>query len=306
MNQPRRRDLLLAALAALAALGHDANSQAPTEEILIVAGCSITLIVEPGFDKTQLDAIRTWVRSAAGAVAGYLGRFPLAQFELLLQRVPGAGVKGGTTFGEPAPYVRVRMGQDSRALHLSDDWVLVHEMVHLAVPRVPRAQSWLHEGIATYVEGVARVRAGLNTAPRLWAELARGLPQGQPQPGDKGLDHTPSWGRIYWGGALFCLLADVQLLTASQGRQGLREALQGLLAAGGSYAVSWPLRRILESADQAVGQTTLMTLYDSLKDSSTPVDLARLWRDLGVSVQFGSPAQFDDSAPLASLRRAIA
>ena len=303
MSLPRRRDLLLASLSAL---GHKANAQAPMEEVLTVAGSSITLMVEPGFDEAQLDAVRTWVRSAAGTVAGYLGRMPLPQFELLLQRVPGAGVKGGTTFGEPAPHIRVRLGQDSRTLHLAGDWVLVHEMVHLAVPRVPRVQNWLHEGIATYVEGVARVRAGLNTAPRLWAELVRGLPQGQPKSGDRGLDHTPTWGRTYWGGAMFCLLADVKMLTASQGRQGLREALQGLLAAGASYAVAWPVRRILESADQAVGQTTLMTLYNRMKDSDEPVDLARLWRDLGVSVQLGSPATFDDTAPLAAVRRAIA
>ncbi len=303
MSLPRRRELLLASLAPL---GHNAKAQEPTVEVLTVTGCRITLMLEPGFDATRFDAVRNWVRSAAGAVAGYLGRFPLTQFELLLQVAPGKGVKGGTTFGEPEPYIRVRLGQDSRAEHLADDWVLVHEMVHLALPRVPQTQSWLHEGVATYVEGAARVRAGLNTAPRLWAEWVRGMPQGQPQPGDRGLDHTPTWGRTYWGGALFCLQADLRLLMASQGRQGLREALQGVLSAGGSYAVAWPVRRILEVADQSVGQTTLMTLYDSMKESSEPVDLARLWRDLGVSVTFGSSASFDDSAPLAALRRTIA
>ena len=84
MSLPRRRDLLLASLSAL---GHNANAQAPVEEVLTVAGSSITLMVEPGFDEAQLDAVRIWVRSAAGTVAGYLGRMPLPQFELLLQRV---------------------------------------------------------------------------------------------------------------------------------------------------------------------------------------------------------------------------
>ena len=127
-------------------------------------------------------------------------------------------------------------------------------MFHLAVPRVPRAQNWLHEGIATYAEGVARVRAGRNTPARLWAELVNGLPQGQPQAGDRGLDHTPTWGRTYWGGAMFCLLGDVALLRASGGRQGLRQGLMGVLAAGGHYGVAWPARRILQTADAAVGQ----------------------------------------------------
>jgi hypothetical protein len=296
----RRRHLLLAPLATAL------PAAAQVERVLDLAGARITLLAEPGFDEAQLQAIEAWVRRGAQAVAGYLGRFPLSQCELLLQRVPGAGVKGGTTFAEPEPYMRLRLGQDSRAAHLADDWVLVHEMIHLAVPRVPRSQNWLHEGIATYAEGAARVRAGLNSAPRWWAELARGLPQGQPRAGDRGLDHTPTWGRTYWGGALFCLLADVQLLQRSGLRQGLRQGLQGLLAAGGSYAVAWPLRRILEAADAAVGQRTLIGLYEAMKDSSEPVDLPALWQQLGVASATGEPARFDEDAPLAAVRRAIA
>ena len=306
----QRRHLLLAGLSPVLyvdALKAEANAQ--NDVHFDVAGSRIQLVIEPGFSAQQLQDIERWVRQAAGSVAGYLGRLPLPHFELLLQRVAGAGIKGGTTFGEPEPYIRVRIGQDSSAAQLANDWVLVHEMVHLAVPRIPRSQNWLHEGIATYVEGVARVQAGLNSAPRLWAELARGLPQGQPQEGDHGLDHTPTWGRTYWGGALFCLLADVRLLQASQASekpQGLKHALRGVLAAGGNYAQQWPVRRILETADASVNQTTLITLYEAMKDSSEPVDLATLWRQLGVTAVTGAPATLDDSAPLAAVRRAIA
>ena len=95
-------------------------------------------------------------------------------------------------------------------------------------------------------------------------------------------------------------------MQASGGRLGLREALQGLLAAGGSYAVAWPVRRILETADRAVQQNTLITLYEAMKDSAEPVDLAALWRGLGVRAATGEPATFDPQAPLASVRRAIA
>ena len=281
-------------------------AHAQTSDTVDVAGARFDLVAEPGFSDEQRREFQAWVRRAALAVAGYLGRFPIERVELLLQRVPGAGVKGGTTFAEPEPFVRLRIGVDSRAVHLADDWVLVHEMIHLAIPRVPRSQNWLHEGIATYAEGVARVQAGLNTAPRLWAELVRGLPQGQPRDGDRGLDHTPTWGRTYWGGALFCLLADVRLLQASGRRAGLRQALRGVLDAGGSYAVAWPVRRILETADSAVQQTTLVELYESMKDSNQPVDLAALWRELGVSASAGAPAALDDTAPLAAVRRAIA
>jgi len=168
------------------------------------------------------------------------------------------------------------------------------------VPRVPPAQNWLHEGIATYVEGVARGRAGLVDAATVWRSWQRQMPQGQPQPGDAGLDHTPTWGRTYWGGAMFCLLADVELLRRSQGRAGLQQALQGLLAAGGSYAMAWPLPRILAAADAATGHGVLGALYAQMRDQATPVDLDGLFDQLGVR-----DGRFDDAAPLSAVRRAI-
>jgi hypothetical protein len=177
---------------------------------------------------------------------------------------------------------------------------MVHEMVHLAIPRIPRSQNWLHEGIATYVEGVARGRAGLVAPATVWREWAKAMPQGQPKAGDHGLDHTPTWGRTYWGGAIFCLLADVQMLERSDRRAGLRQALQGVVAAGGSYAVPWPVQRIVDVADAAVGQTTLAELYARMKDAPAPVDLEALWRELGVNGD-----KLDEHAPLAAVRRAI-
>jgi hypothetical protein len=212
----------------------------------------------------------------------------------------GAGVHGGVTYGVPSLLVRVRVGRDTTRAQFLDDWIMVHEMIHLAVPRIPRSQNWLHEGLATYVESVARGRARLVAPATVWREWAKAMPQGQPQAGDAGLDHTPTWGRTYWGGAMFCLLADVQMLTRSARRAGLQQALQGVLSAGGNYAVPWSVQEILATADAAVGQTTLTDLYLRMKDSPEPAQLDALWRDLGV---VGNA--LDDNAPLAAVRRAI-
>lgn len=302
---PRRRWLMGAAGAAAMAGWPSARAELD-EEVIEAGGCRITLQVSEPFTAELRADIRRWVAFAADTVAAYLGRFPVAAFDLDLRAVGGAGVKGGTTYAEPEPFVRVRLGSTSSAAQLHDDWVLVHEMFHLAVPRVPRPQNWLHEGIATYAEGVARVRAGRNTPARLWAELVDGLPQGQPQAGDRGLDHTPTWGRTYWGGAMFCLLGDVALLRGSNGQHGLRQGLRAVLAAGGHYGVAWPVRRILQVAD-AAGPPVLVPLYERMKDSADTVDLAGLWRELGVSVEApGREARFDPGAPLAAVRRAIA
>lgn len=307
-SQAERRTLLRRAGAVAAwplLAGVAAAADQPVIDELRLGGARLELQFDEGFDAGLRARARAWVQAAAAAITAYLGRFPVADVELLVLPTPGAGVRGGTTFGEPAPYVRLRVGVDTTAQQFHDDWVLVHEMVHLAVPRVPRRHAWLQEGLATYVEGVARTRAGQISVPRLWAAMASDMPQGQPADGDRGLDHTPTWGRTYWGGAIFCLLADVRIRQRSGLTLGLEHALRGVLAAGGSYAVAWPIERILAVADAAIGQDTLATLYARMKDSPAPTDLAALWRELGVVAE-GTQARFRADAPLAAVRAAIA
>jgi hypothetical protein len=298
----QRRALLCAGLLPAARAAHAQSAI----RIVEAGGARIEVQFDDGFDAALVRIALAWVQRSAEAVALWLGRMPLPAFELLLQAVDGAGVKGGTAFPEPAPYLRLRLGRDTRAAHFTDDWVLVHEMLHLAVPQLPRPQRWLHEGIATYGEGATRVLAGLNPAARWWGALARGLRHGQPQPGDQGLDRTPTWGRTYWGGALFCLLADVQMRRADGARRGLREALHGLVAAGGSHAQVWPVERVLGAADAAVGQSVLSSLYARMRHDPAPVELDALWRDLGVQGNGNAAATLHDDAPLAAIRRAIA
>ena len=283
-----------------------AEADQPIIDILEISGAALELQFAPGFDAALRSEARAWVQRSARAVADYFGRFPVPRAELLLVPVDGDGVGSGVSFGAPSPLIRVRLGRTTTHAQFLDDWIMVHEMVHLAVPGVPRSQNWLHEGIATYVESVARTRAGLIAAAPMWTELARAMPQGLPRDGDHGLDHTPTWGRTYWGGAMFCLLADVQIRRRSANRVGLQQALSGVLAAGGSYAVRWPVPRILEVADAAVGQTTLTELHTLLKDCPTDVNLDALWQDLGVPCASAGAAALRDDAPLAALRRAIA
>jgi hypothetical protein len=120
-------------------------------------------------------------------------------------------------------------------------------MVHLALPSVADKHHWIEEGIATYVEPIARVEAGNLDVETVWLELVEGLPQGLPQSGDAGLDYTHTWGRTYWGGALFCLLADLEIRRATANKFGLRDALRAIVSAGGNIETAWPLVRCLRS-----------------------------------------------------------
>src|SRR5260221_14765030 len=145
--------------------------------------------------------------------------------------------------------------------------MLTHEMVHLAFPSVDERHHWIEEGIATYVEPIARIHAGHLKAERMWFDLVRDMPQGLPQVGDRGLDRTHTWGRTYWGGALFCLLADVEIHRRTANAKGLADALRGILAAGGSISEDWDLQRALRTGDNATGVPVLQDLYAQMRSA---------------------------------------
>jgi hypothetical protein len=246
-----------------------------------------------------------WAHWASDSVATYYGRYPVPNVELRIIPVPGRGVRGGKTFGESdGGSIRIQVGSGTSMAGLQSDWMLTHEMVHLAFPSMSEEHHWIEEGIATYVEPIARVRAGHLDVHQMWFEVVRDLHQGLPEPGDKGLDHTHTWARTYWGGALFCFLADVEIHKRTNNRKGLDDALRGILDAGGDIRQDWKLTDALRTGDRATGVEVLVSLYDKMKDQPYEVDLNAMWKELGLE-RSGDSVQFNDAAPLAKVRDAI-
>jgi hypothetical protein len=158
--------------------------------------------------------------------------------------------------------------------------------------------------LATYVEPLARARRGGMTDAQVFGDLTSGMPKGMPEEDDRGLDFTPTWGRTYWGGAIFWLLADVRIRERTKNARGLPDALRGIVAAGGTIDASWSIDQVVDTGDRATGVPVLRELYEKMKDKPSPVDLAGLWKQLGVIGRGGS-VTFDDKAPLAAIRKAI-
>jgi hypothetical protein len=269
-----------------------------------VPGGVVHAAFAPGEIALPKDRILDFVRTSAKAVSTYYGRFPVKAVKLLIVPVDGPRVRGGTTWGYRGAAIRLMLGRDASEDDLRRDWVLVHEMTHLALPDMAPRYGWLSEGLAVYIEPVARVQAGDLTAQEIWQAMMRDMPKGLPQPGDEGLDNTDTWGRKYWGGAMFCLLADIEIRKTTSNRLGLQDAMRGVLAAGGNVEVDWPIQRILSVADKAVGLDVLTRLHEQMGPKPVAPDLDALWRDLGLRVQGGS-VEFDDTAPLAAIRKAI-
>jgi len=275
------------------------------ERRIEVEGAVVEVAVAPGEMAVGRPALDDWVQRAADAVRGYYGRFPLPRTLVIVLPSDRGRVGFGTTLGNGGGAIMIWVGRGANAGALRTDWVLAHEMVHLGIPNLPRRHRWLEEGIATYVEPIARARRGTLSVEEMWAGLVKGLPNGLPQPGDLGLDRTHTWGRTYWGGALFCFLADLEIRERTRNRRSLDDALRGILAAGGNIAVSWPLERLLREGDRATGVPVLVPLHARLGTRAEDVDLDALWRRLGVRAA-GDTVTFDDTAPLAAIRKGIA
>lgn len=280
------------------------SAQLQVKSNINVGGSRIQVQIADGDWGSAKTDIPGWIRSAGESVTAYYGRFPIPQVRLSILPFQGDGIRHGTTYGDNGGYIVIHVGTNTTPAEFGTDWMLTHEMVHLAFPSVADDHHWIEEGIATYVEPIARVEAGNMDVKEMWFELVRDLPQGLPAPGDEGLDNTHTWANTYWGGARFCFLADIGIRRATKNRLGLQDALRGILNAGGDIRVSWDLMRALKIGDRATGVKVLVPLYEKMKDRPVQTDLPGLWKELGIT-RTGNTVTFDDTAPLASVREAI-
>ena len=236
--------------------------------ILHVGGAEIDVTFEEGNLSLTRGVTLDWISESACAVTEYYGRFPVRHLRVIVVPLDhGKGVVFGRTFvPDGGPVIRVMIGRIATVADLHEDWIMTHEMVHLAFPSVPEKHHWIEEGIATYVEPIARAQIGDLTAAKVWRDMLDGMPHGLPDAGDRGLDNTHTWGRTYWGGALFCLLADVEIHRRTDNRFGLQDAL-ARIAKSATMLDDWPLASALKVGDDAIGVPVLLELYDKMKDA---------------------------------------
>ena len=288
-------------LGTTSAMGLYASSASDRIEI---GGSTIDVSIDSEQFELGRTALLDWVTRSAKAVTAYFGRFPVARARVHIIVSQHGRVSHGVSFGYSGAHCRISVGQHATLADLYNDWELTHEMIHFSFPSVEDRHHWIEEGIATYVEPIARASVGILSAEQVWSEMLRDVPQGLPQAGDRGLDNTHTWGRTYWGGALFCLIADVEIRKRTGNSKGLQDGLRAINRAGGTIEADWPIERAFEIGDTATGGGTLMELYGQMASKPVAVDLAHLWAQLGVHSN-GQGVALDDQAPWAAIRSGI-
>jgi len=268
-------------------------------------GATLEVVILDGPLSAGHSTLLRYVRESVRAVTDFYRGFPVAR--ALLVVIPESG-RSGVLFGkvlpESSPGIALLVGQHTQAKQLDQDWILVHELYHLGFPSFQGEGKWLDEGLATYYEPIIRTRAGLRTEASLWEEFLSSMPQGLGAIGRDGLENAQSFRGIYWGGAIVALLADVEIRRRSGGKQGLEHGLMALLDNDGHSSEVWALQDAIGVVDRAIGAPVLSKLAARYAARGHPLELDRLFSDLGVR-RTPVGVKLDDTAPLAAVRRAI-
>ena len=189
--------LLLVFAGSLQAADSDIEFLSDTRSSFEIDGSRIVVEIRDSVLRGKKDMLLDWAVYSARTVTRYYGRFPVDSLHINVQVAGGHAVRFGQAFGGESPFIRVVVGENVTEEDLRRDWIMVHEMVHLAMADVPRATYWWLEGLATYVESVARAQEKHLSEAFIWRNFIERMPQGLPKIGDRGLDLTPTWGRKF-------------------------------------------------------------------------------------------------------------
>jgi hypothetical protein len=263
----------------------------------------LTLAIPPDATAIARERLAAWVSAAAESNRRFWGRSPTQGGLVLLVPSPRGGVPFGRVLSLGGAVVTILVGRQATTRDLYDDWVLVHEFLHLGSPLMRDTGAWLNEGIATFYEPVLRARAGWKPEDDVWREWISQMPRGMPAMTGIGLENAGRGG-IYWGGALFVLMAEIEALRASGGKTGFSDCLRAVLAEGADVTVKWPTMRLLDRCDALLGKPVIGPLAKQHIEKGSAMDLDELWRRLGVSLADGA-IRYDDAAELAWLRPLI-
>jgi hypothetical protein len=278
-------------------LGEVATLAVPGDPALTLAGPPSDLSLPP-------ETLAAWVSAAAESNRRFWGRSPAQGGLVILVPSPRDGVPFGRVMSQGGSVVTVLVGRGATTQQLFDDWVLVHELLHLGSPMMRDTGPWLNEGIATFYEPVLRARAGWKSEDEVWKEWITQMPRGLPAMTEIGLQNAGRGG-IYWGGALFVLLAEMEALQASGGKTGFSDCLREVLAGGADATVKWTTRQLLARCDKLLGKPALLPLAERHITQGEIFDLSQIWDKLGVTLTADGHIHYDDNAESAWVRPLI-
>ncbi len=276
----------------------------PNEQTIHIGDSTLDILFSDNIPDSIRPEFLAWISRSAETVSHYYDRFPVERAGINIIGVDEPGVRTGRAMqGTESPQLLVWVGIGTSPKTLESDWVMVHEMIHLATATLERRHRWLEEGLSVYIESISRAQTGELEPSRVWREFAKRMPNGQLRSADKGLDFTPRWGRTYWGGAVFFLLADIKIRDSTNNEYSLADALKNVLVKGLTMNTNVSIDTLIQTMDEALPSPEIGPLYEQYARQASPFPLEKMWKNLGVDLSGSEP--FNDNAPLACVRQAL-
>ncbi len=270
---------------------------------LKVGGGQIELAWLKGALSLEDKALLNFIRNRLEGVSRYFGRFPVRRVLLVMLPTSGGHI-GGVALGNGGASVVILMPSRLSSQEILHSWELTHELIHLGFPSLAPEFHWAEEGLATYLEPVIRSRSGELKPQDVWTEFLEGAQNSEPQPSSElGLDDNQDWAQTYWGGAMFWLLADVEIRKVTANRHSLQTALRAVVAQGGNITQEWALEKVLRLGDAATGNSVLKSLHAQMGPKPARPSLSHCFSLLGVQTS-GDTVVFR-KAPLDWIRQSI-
>jgi len=280
-------------------------------ETISVAGSQINMAVVGQVTDQQNRKFRNWIGETASAVGTVVDGFPQPQAQVLIVPigkrreavVSGHIQRGGGLSAEF--FVDETRPQDE----FTSDWTAMHEFSHMLLPYVSRRDRWLSEGLASYYQNVLLARSGRLSETQAWQKLYEGFKRGEKGTRGGSLAEATKSGRrstmrVYWSGAALMLLADMQLRSASDGRQSLDSALKALSSCCMENGKTWRAKELFSRLDGLTGTRVFSDLYARYVDQGGFPDMRPAWEELGINIRNGQ-VNTSQNAPMADVRNAI-
>lgn len=254
-------------------------------------GARFEVAVLPGLPAATRALVVPWLTSAAKMASQPFARFPRRRAQVVV--VPSSAsdepVRFGTMNRGGGASAAMRLPLNAELDPLLHDWIALHEFCHLLHPFVDRESAWLPEGLATYFQEVLRVRAGVQTEQAVWqrmyerSQLGRTAEHSLADESAR-MFSNGSFKMVYWAGASFALMADVEIRRQTRGRLSLDSVLAELGKTWAHQRQAFTAAEVLDRMDQVIGAPVLRALMTRWVQGPELPNLEALYTSLGVQV----------------------
>ncbi len=254
-------------------------------------GATLEVAILPGLSEATRANVVPWLEQAAREAALVFGHFPRRRVQVVVIPTSPSGepVRFGTMNRGGGASAAMLLPANAKLQPLLHDWIAVHEFCHLLLPFVERDDAWLSEGLATYYQEVLRVRSGMESEQDAWRRLYEGSLLGRDAKQNLAEESADmfvnfSFKMVYWAGASFALMSDVELRRRTHGRLRLDDVVRELAAERHGPPHPLRARELLERMDKIAGVPVFTELMRRWVDGPSLPDLQGLYRQLGIEV----------------------